>query len=323
MIFEYALDPKLVCTWTDRKTCSFFKDQFGIEHGRLVSRYPKRWKKFVWNAYQKSKESRPQTDKKRAQIQREESKLTELLQRIGEIMIRRHKRDWNENNSWLNNALSEHKKCPFHAIITQSNPNNMSFILTQNDLYEENCPLWETNRGIPINRKAKDMANIVSPMLKNCRVAIFVDPYFRSNQRKWRRTFKEFFKELSTKHSQPSLLRIEVHASAEIYKAPSSDEFQNECMKNMANCIPKGLNVLFKRWKQKPNGEKLHNRYILTDIGGVSFLIGLDEGDKGETDDVTLLDIEQYKLRWSQYTSSNPAFDLAEEPFNFKGKWNG
>lgn len=322
MIFEYALDPKLVCTWTDRATCSFFKGQFGIEHGRLVSRYPKRWKKFVWNAYQKSKKSRPQTDKERAQIQREESNLTELLQRIGEIMIRRHMSDWDKNNSWLNNALSEYEHFPFHAIITQSNPNNMSFILTQNDLYEEKCSLWETNRGITIKRKAKDMAKIVSPMLRNCQVAIFIDPYFRANKRKWQRTLKEFFNELSTKHSKPSLLRIEVHASSEVNKDLSPAWFQNECMKYMANCIPKGLNVLFKRWKQKPDGEKLHNRYILTDIGGVSFSIGLDEGDEGETDDVKLLDIEPYKLRWSQYASSIPAFDLAEEPFKIEGKKN-
>ena len=39
-----------------------------------------------------------------------------------------------------------------------------------------------------------------------------------------------------------------------------------------------------RRLKQKQDGEKLHNRYILTDLGGVTFGTGLDEGKKGETD---------------------------------------
>ena len=33
-----------------------------------------------------------------------------------------------------------------------------------------------------------------------------------------------------------------------------------------------------RRWKDKPNGDRFHNRYILRDMGGVMFGAGLDEG---------------------------------------------
>nr|MEC4583581.1 hypothetical protein [Candidatus Parabeggiatoa sp.] len=48
----------------------------------------------------------------------------------------------------------------------------------------------------------------------------------------------------------------------------------------------------------------MHNRYILTDIGGVLFGTGLDDDNDGEstsTDDVTLLDESAYKQHWKKY----------------------
>ena len=82
----------------------------------------------------------------------------------------------------------------------------------------------------------------------------------------------------------------------------------------MPAVIPVGISVRLVRWKQKIVGEKLHNRFILTDRGGVIFGVGLDDGDGAaeETDDIKLLDDETYKIRWQQYTSG-VAFDLVDE----------
>ena len=41
MIHEYALEPELVATWTDRNTCRYFKESFGLGQGRLVSQVSK------------------------------------------------------------------------------------------------------------------------------------------------------------------------------------------------------------------------------------------------------------------------------------------
>lgn len=67
------------------------------------------------------------------------------------------------------------------------------------------------------------------------------------------------------------------------------------------------MRILVRRLSRKPGGEQLHNRYILTDPGGVTFGIGLDDGNEGETDDITLMDRETYELRWSQYVGNPPA----------------
>jgi hypothetical protein len=57
--------------------------------------------------------------------------------------------------------------------------------------------------------------------------------------------------------------------------------------------------------------EVIHNRFVLTDRGGVKFGIGLDDdnGKDGQTDDVDLLSQESFDLRWRQYALMQ-AFDV-------------
>ena len=50
-------------------------------------------------------------------------------------------------------------------------------------------------------------------------------------------------------------------------------------------------------------GERLHPRYILTNIGGIRYEGGLDPGGPHETTDVSLLTEELWLKRWEQYRS--------------------
>lgn len=77
----------------------------------------------------------------------------------------------------------------------------------------------------------------------------------------------------------------------------------------MPAVIPIGMQVTIGLWRQRVNGEEIHNRYILTDRGGVKFGNSLREGDAGTTDDINLLSGEQHKLRLNQYAGPSHAFD--------------
>ena len=71
---------------------------------------------------------------------------------------------------------------------------------------------------------------------------------------------------------------------------------------------------------QRSGGEKLHNRYLLTEIGGVSLGLGLQETlerDHGETDDICRLSSTQHEMRWGQYVSAR-AFDLVADPIEIE-----
>ena len=87
MIYEYALQPELVCTWTDHPGCSLIAGQFGLDRGRLVSRYPSQWKELVRESYERQASSRPDTQADQAKKQWERKRLEELLQRLGDVFV--------------------------------------------------------------------------------------------------------------------------------------------------------------------------------------------------------------------------------------------
>jgi hypothetical protein len=93
----------------------------------------------------------------------------------------------------------------------------------------------------------------------------------------------------------------------------SLDFFQNEA-KSIASRIPAGVTVEFSRWRQRNGGDLLHNRYVLTDLGGVTLGVGLDVGKEGETDDLLLLPRDQYVRRWDQYARNDGSFELVDAP---------
>ncbi len=49
-------------------------------------------------------------------------------------------------------------------------------------------------------------------------------------------------------------------------------------------------------------------RYVLTDIGGVRIEKGLDLGRPGETTDVSLLDDELWRCRWTELQAGAGTF---------------
>ena len=97
------------------------------------------------------------------------------------------------------------------------------------------------------------------------------------------------------------------------------DFFRQQCERRLPGIVPRGLRVDLVRLRQRDGGERLHNRYILTELGGVTFGVGLDQGDSADTDDIQLLDRAQYEARWRQYASDTPAFDRPEPPTTIEG----
>ncbi len=306
MIHEYALEPELVATWTDRRTCLYFKESFGLGQGRLVSRYPKCWKELVWEVF----DSTDDFDQKRLEV---------LLLHLSEQMVRRSDDQWDgESTSWLENAEREHEKRPFHAIVARANPKSRAHVLTECEI--DDSALWKVEHGRHVKRNAVEMAEVVAPMLECSSDVIFVDPYFRPGLQRCRRPFKAFLERMVRQRPDEMPTRIEVHTSDKFKDTKTDKFFQRKCDAKLHKCVPKGMKVLVRRLKKKQDGEQLHNRYILTDLGGVAFGTGLDEGNEGETDDITLMDRDQYQLRWSQYGGNPPAgFDQEETPVEVVG----
>src|SRR5690349_19025334 len=105
MIHEYALEPTLLSNWQDFR---YFTEKFGVPQGRLISEYPKKWKKFVYQSIDCGEIDRV--------------RIVEGLRRIDEKLTRRINPGWTDGVNWLGNAIAEQTRKPFRAIIALANP---------------------------------------------------------------------------------------------------------------------------------------------------------------------------------------------------------
>ena len=306
MIYEYALEPQLVAGWTDRRDCRHYMQSFEFGQGRVVSRYPKRWSRLVWDAFESTDDLA-------------KTRLVELLARISERMVRRGNVQWDDSTNWLENAEREHDRRPFHAILARTNPNSHAHVVMESDLDDGATERWVVSRGLTVPRKAADMAEAVASLLRCSSIVVFVDPYFGPEKPRYRRPFEAFLERMILQRpgGMPKRIEIEVHTAAD--HTGTEEFFREECERRLPRCVPEKMRVRMRRLRQKHGGEQLHNRYILSDLGGVSFGYGLDEGNEGETDDITLMDRDQYELRWSQYYPGDPHSEDPPPAFEQEG----
>jgi hypothetical protein len=299
MIHEYAIDPELAAEWgKDIQQYRYFIENFGLGTQRIMSEFPRlnNWRR------QFGKIARA-TDKTN-----ELPRITAIFEILTRPLIQRTKSEYDGDYSWLENAELEDSRSiqKFKAIIAKTNPRNHSNVLTDEIL--DSSPLWNLKREDDCQRESSAMAQLFRPLLSNCSEVHFIDPHFGPENSRHRRPLEAFLETITLcRHSRPPIKSITIHTSIKSDFA----FFKNVCLKNLPSIIPKGLTIILKRWKQRENSEKIHGRFILTDIGGIFIEPGLDEGKKGELVKAFLLGRDFYKKEWLNYVEK-PAFDTSE-----------
>lgn len=326
MISEFALEPELVATWHDREKFLFFDEKFGPRTGRIVSAFPKRWKHLVWKAFNEGSHGQDQNAKKR---------FDALLSLLSENMVKRAGA-FPEIKVWLERAEAEHAVRPFHAIVATQNPRNHEQIIIADELIENGHNLWQMTDNSPVRRTAAELVTAVAPILRVCRQIVFIDPYFDPTKSRFMKPMDGFLKKIWNNRYCAAEPQVELHTGVDRYsreyergaerdikeKRRVCDNLKRNIQSRLPQIIPRGKKMRIFIWKQRELGEKLHNRYILTEVCGVSFGIGLDKADDletMETDDLQILTPSQLTFRWKKYKGSPAAFDSVAEPFELTG----
>lgn len=316
MFYEFAVDPQLVCLWCDRNGYQGFMRQFGMNAKRIPSRFPKKWEVEI-EKYFNSSYTAPTFN----QILRK----TEIISMLKKRMVKRGSKNYDPEKTWLENAEQEHLLRPFKGIIAVANPRNSQAVtvLSSADDILEGLPELPGSCIVP--RTSNDLANSVASLLRCCHHVVFVDPYFDLVQR-FLEPFENCLKTIMDERYGSASPKIELHTSIErFYKATAlrnpelevKDAFSliKKLQEKLPEVIPRGLSVRVVIWKEKPRGQKLHNRYLLTDIGSVMFGTGLDcnkELNQGQTDDIACLSEESHKIRWDEYVEGR-AFEMVSD----------
>ncbi len=289
LIHDYALEPKLVAEgdpFLYRYLTQYKK--FSWDTGRVVVQYPSTWRKLI------------------EKLVGDEKRLEVLLAWLPRTQVVRIASRWNDSFTWLENAEQENGLHPFHVILARDNPRNQSNVVRAEDISSgtANSALDDPLPSVTVNRTAAKMATYIEPLLRYATQIHFIDPHFCPLQDRFKNPLRKFLKIICYDSRKVTL---EYHTSASYSDAPDWDKFQKDCKNCLPHLIPKGFKLAIRRWKNRKGGERFHNRYILTNIGGVAFGNSIAESPKGEDNISRLSDIDS--LRWrNKYSGHSPAF---------------
>lgn len=323
MIYEYALEPALVVDWA-LAILGRYVGQFGLDQRRLVSDFPKDWKGQVYGDFL----ARFEYDYGHPDVANSQPILDAYLQLLTDCMVPR-RIDLPYNVAWLDEAIKEHTTRPFHAIFAskQSAPPHPDVIIekTVDDIHEKHwwLPTVKTTR-----KSAADIGAALRPVLQAASEIHIIDPYFDPGKKRFQDTFAEIVHQATTppravplyplitlvtgvdrefkEHNRPSnedeereRIRQERNVAADILRKARSD---------LPALVPAGVTVRLVVLKKLVRGDPLHNRFVLTDVGGVILPYGVDDYDREEdhsaVDDIIPMSRGIYDERWAQYVES-------------------
>lgn len=288
MIHEYALDPE---TLTDWPTVRYLLDQFGAPNGRLISQFPKHWKRL---AYEACRDSSP-IDKKRI-----EERLVHC-----EKKLTRTGRPFDSCEGWIENAFRSHAERPFRLIL--SHAGNVSRCAVDVTEVGPETPGWLPDSA-PVARTAEELAMTALPLIFGAKQMILADPHFSCAARHC----KPLERIVALVHQYSNVRIIHYHLLA---KKATPDYFRTALAGDRLSWVRAALKdrqIHFFRWKQREGGEAFHARYILTDRGGLNYEQGLDEGSDGEHTDVHRMDDDLYQKRWKSFCPESGVYELID-----------
>jgi hypothetical protein len=269
MLAEFALEPSLLSTW-DR--FQRLVSLFGVAQGRLISRFPKKWQAMVLASVTCG--------------QVEKLKITEALARASNSLLLPREHDWDTALSWLENALAEHRKRPFDAILAAGNAMGHGDVVDASDLDVTALPpKLRASPSKVVVRSAAEMAEAARVLLQCSKKIVLMDRNFAPDKSRFREPLAEMLMCCLDRYSRPRRVEVELHLGHRVLD--DAPDFKAACGAWLQGVIPIGMQLTVVRW----NHDDLHNRYILTDRGGILIGEGLDEAPDKSTriDDVLTL----------------------------------
>lgn len=293
MHYEYAVEPQAIASsWENFR---YLIEKFGFDKGRLISQFPKSWFREVYQAAD-------------ALSPLQKKKLEEALNKAKNNKVVRSGRNHDPSlGQWLDSALIEHQRQPFHAIIACNTPGSDPSVLPV-DTIDESEPLMKVPRGNDIQRDISSIASALKGLLHHGTRLAFVDPYFDPFNARQKKLFRELFRIISDNNPGAN---CEVHYRKDARNL-SNDVLEREAATLFGDVIPSGMKVSFYCWCEKDKGEDFHARYLLTEKGGISIDAGFDPVGSQETTDFTLMDNDLVLRRLAAISRDANVYELIE-----------
>lgn len=311
MIREIAIEPELIIEWSKKEHRREFKPhrlrvEYGVGSPKRMSRYPKHWRRIIGELLQDIQDP---LRKKR---------IEELAIAVIENSIKRFECIWDVAKSWYENALEEHERLKFEVLLCRANFQAKENAISIQDFMNENEEKLERlnlSHGSTPKRNSNELVEILGPWLFHAKKVLIIDPYFDPNRREYSKPLVQLIQDVLSNCSPDNFPFFEIIRKYND-NAPTLEHLKTGFEQYVIPKIPDDFEIYFSVLDEKQGGEKLHQRYILSEVGGVRIDPGFDTQDDpngSETYDINLLDIDQYLTRWEQYYLSDQVFELKHD----------
>ena len=213
------------------------------------------------------------------------------------------KAPWDEQQSWIENAHAS--KSEFDCVLSPSLSSEGSSLCADDLGHYAASELFGVCRQRNIKRTAATLVDCVWPLLSQSSVIRIVEPHFDPVDRRFTNTLFEAIKRLSETGRKTT---IELHVRRD------ADSFGERTKRNYQVILePKlraGLKLKVFFWAN--GSQKLHPRYLLTEVGGIKLDYGWDEAKDAPEEETPAILLEE-SLRaeeFSKYQIGSAAFHL-------------
>jgi hypothetical protein len=305
MIKEIALDPCLFAQWPHHLA---LRDAFGVEKGRVISAFSKKWKGLVREEVNRLIAAELIGDNKGKSI------LAWLTVPFGtpETRMVTSAAAYDGNKPWHLNA--EDNWPSFDAILSHREVTAENAVFADDEFeYLRHAKLSpETQRTIA--RQRGPIVNCAWPLLRDSKVVKLIEPHFNPHKARFCNVLEAL---LDRMHAEGSTVReIELHVRHPEDRDPADRDapiFTHKELNNrLSRLLRKGWTLKVHLWTRER--EKMHPRYLLTDRGGIQIDHGWDEGEHPtESTPILLLTQQRWQQEMTRYQLGSPDFAMNPE----------
>ena len=186
-----------------------------------------------------------------------------------------------EDLEWLTLARQAHERAPLDAIMISSELLMLSG-MTDELLVEVGgaleSPVWlARKRSETIKQREEDYKGLLPKILRHAKRLYLVDPFFRPDRRQWTDTIKICASLMGQRGGVPLRGTIEIHTGDPSDRRTPREEVQAwEQWKRTEFVQHYAHTLLISMWRRLDDGERLHDRFLITDQVGFSIAGGLD-----------------------------------------------
>lgn len=279
MFHEYAVDPSLLCDVGNCQTVFF---NLKPQQGRLLSDCPRKW---VQEAFQ-AINNIPHEQCLPVMRKSLKSALKRLLDEG--LCTNRAIPEWDKaQESWLEFAAKQHRSHPFAAVLAANAQVDPVRTYALSNLVLDAPECWGSGSEATITRKAGDIVDALEPLFVLSRQVVLVDMHLYPGENNSRKVLVELLRRSGKFNYGRGIKKILVHSS------DHRQGMQKTLETALQRDLPAGVELEYRLWPQ----EMEHDRFALSDVGGIQFGHGLDEAKPGKATHVFISAISDAKRR--------------------------